>query len=177
MSTCCEIWRCVCVCARVRVRACVVGAPFMRALHMVSLFSSGEWFIHGRCVTRWGLTGRQEPLPAAVNGRHGDRGLPKRQPPQAAVGSVDGRLTSDLHKWLRDSLSELRLIAAVTQEATKAQVSAIVLEGWIPPGPHTHTCTHKDLCCHNYTQYIFFISAENLKQQIVSMHIKKTIIN
>ena len=104
----------------------------------------GEWFIHDHCAQRGPASaGRQEPLPAAVNCRHGDGGLPKSLPPAAPF---DGRLTSDLHKWLRDSPSGLRLIAAVTPNAPECKLwrpesssLSVGAEVWIPPGPHRIT--------------------------------------
>lgn len=67
-------------------------------------------------------------------------GLPKSLPPAAPF---DGRLTSDLHKWLQDSPSGLRLIAAVTPIAPECKLwrpesssLSVGSEVWIPPGPH-----------------------------------------
>lgn len=116
----------------------------------VCVFFLGEWFIHGRCVAQRGPTGRQEPLPAAVNGRHGDKGLPKCLPQRAAGSAVDGRLTSDPHKRLQDSPQRAQINRRCHAECLnlqhgictgpKSQVwVTFVLEVWILPGPRANT--------------------------------------
>lgn len=89
---------------------------------MAPLFSSGSDLYVAAVSPGGAWLGVGSHSPAAVNSRQGDGGLPKSLPLRVAGITVDSHLTSDLHKWLQDSPSERRLIAAVTRNTRTSKM-------------------------------------------------------